>query len=192
MPQELTGDNLLQSFLKTLNKDDKGNKIQSHGLTQNEMKEIKEHQMRGDVEMISGNKVSKYKIPAHEKNLIHFSTERVLFAEDGTKISKPRYHVKTVEDYERMSQTEKKEGQLTNPEAAFAGMRVVILHDPRTGAAEQKKEAVTLTTEEKLQNMSEESVREFYASTFGEEALPSDSKKIMIALILEKLEEQSA
>ena len=180
-PSINTGD-----LLKAIKGDDKSNAHQAHGITQGEMKEIQKAQQLGKVEMVKGNKVSRYELPAYEKDFIHVSVERVQYKPDtDIKTSRPKVLVKTVTDFERMSRTVKREGEKANPENAFAGMKVIILHDPRTGQ-ESPKGAKRMSEDEQMAEMTEDQIRALYLEVFGEEALPSDSKKIMIGMIKDK------
>lgn len=185
-----TGGVTSDELYKLIKGDDKGNKHQSYGLTQNDMKRIKEQQMLGKVETMSGNKVTRYKLPVYEKDLIHFTTEKVTYKQDtDIKTSKPRFHVKSVADFEKMSKTVKGKDDKVNPENAFAGLRVVILHDPRKGAVKEEK-AKELSEDELMNEMNEGAIRQLYVAEFGEEAMPTDTKAQMIELIREKRESE--
>lgn len=189
MPAAQTID--VDALTRAINKDNKDNKIQSHGLTQGQMKDIREAQMKGEVEMIPSNKFSKYLIPKHEDKLMHFTTEKIAYdTNTGEKISKPRYHVKTAQDFTRMSKSVKEKGDKINPENAFAGMKVTILHEVRPDViAGIQKNAIPekrFNPADELDKMDEEMIRSIYFDAYQEDALPSDSKKIMIELIKEK------
>ena len=166
--------------------EDKGELHQCHGLKHKEVKQIKLQQQLRTVKMISGNKVSRYKFPEYEKDFIHFSVEKLAYKPDtDIKTSKPRFIVKTVDDFERMSKSVKEEGDKINPENAFYGLQVVILHDPRTGVKSPEK-VEPLDKWEELETMPEKFVARAYFEAFGEEPLPSDSKRVMIDMMKEK------
>lgn len=180
------------ALVKAIKGDDKGERHHGHGFTHNQVKEIKKAQQNSTVEMMPSNKVSRHNIPVTEKGFMHYTTEKVLFdQEKGNRLSKPKYHISTVEDFTRMSQTSKGPGQVANPENAFQGLSLVILHDARPEVAQSKKKK--MTDDEMLSDhMSEEAIRHIYFEVFGEEALPSDSKKVMVDLIKEKRQAQGA
>jgi hypothetical protein len=184
----------VQALVAAIKGDDKGNKHQAHGLTQNQIKAIHKAQQSGEVEMIPANLNSKFKIPAHETKFIHFTTEKLNYKEDGEKISRPRMHVKDITDFERMSKTVKAQGDIANPENAFAGMKVIIYHDPRKTPAQieaAKANRSKVSREDALKSMNDEGLRNVYFEVFGEEPLPSDSKTIIIQMITDRwLEEQ--
>ena len=173
-------------LLKAIKGDDKSNAHQAHGITQGQMKEIQKNQQLGKVEMLKGNKVSRYEFPDYEKDFIHFSVERVTFKPDtDIKTSRPKILVKTVTDFERMSKAVKGPGEKANPENAFGGMKMIILHDPRTGE-DSPKSSKKMSEDEMFENATEDMIRALFLEVIGEEALPSDSKKIMIGMIKEK------
>lgn len=184
----------IQELINAIKGEDKGLRHQSHGLTQNDIKKIHKAQQLKNVEMMPANLNSKYQIPVVEKGFIHFSTERVFYNDAGIKQSKPRQHIFEVAEYEKMSKSVKSEGDVLNPDNAFSGLKVIVYHDPRKSDAEikaMKDSKKKLSREDALQHMSDEGVRQVYLDTFYEEALPGESKPIVIQQILDQWEKES-
>ncbi len=167
-------------------KDNKNGEIQSHGLTQGEVKEIHRMQRNSSVKMIKANRAERMNIPAHEAHLVHFSTELVSYdPATGAKLSKPRMHCLYPSEFERMGNSVKKAGDKVNPENAFSGKKVVIYHDPRAekkgGPKKEEK-----TQEELLMEMDETKTREYFEEVIGQPSLPSDTVHVMRELIKER------
>jgi hypothetical protein len=164
------------------------NKQAAHGLTIGQLKEIHEQQKNGSVKMVPANKVSRHMIPAYETGFVHLSIEKEVYDDDkGVKTSSPRNIKLSVEEFERMSRTEKldpRNRKEKNPEAAFNGYKVVILHDPRVKVQKEANTGEKSSYEETLSEMSLGQLRNEYLKKFREEALLSDEKPYLLKAIL--------
>ena len=167
----------------------KGHLHQAHGLTVDEMKQIQLKQSSGTVEMIPANQNPKYLIAKHESHLMHFSTERPFFDSTGKRLSKPQFHMLTVKEFERMSNSVKKKGDTVNPENAFSGLKVTIYHDMREGSKKGAPvEERDLTLLDMIEDMNEAGLRKVYAQIFKEQADENETQAVLYGLIKERLE----
>lgn len=178
-------------LLKAVRGEDKDLRHQAHNLTQGKMKTIKKDQSASTVKKVKGNKVKRYEFPEYEKDFIHLSIEKPTY-KDGTdiKTSRPKTVILSMPEFIRMSESVKAPGAKSNPENAFSGYKVVVLHDPRLGTAEEVKEGEEnkpLTPAELLADMTDGQIRKVYEAMFYEEAMLSDSKQDMIDLILQQM-----
>lgn len=198
MPTEQNGSlqsqNLSEQLANLLTKNDPSTKMQAHGLTVGQMKELQKKQETGDIDMIKANIDPAYKIPEHEKHLLHYTTDEDLW-DKGTKLSKPVLRSTYVEDFVRMSETEvvkRDDGTSKFPENAFRGLLVKIVHNPRRNSnASESTMAVAKpkanSSKKPLKELSEKELRAEYKRVIGEDASQEDSPVQMIAVIEEKL-----
>lgn len=123
---------------------DKSKIIQSHGMTHEEVEELRIKQLHGQVEMIPANNAGDairdpyfakeyydYQIPAHEKHIFHIATESRMFSPTGATPERTSFSV---------VQTLTKEAyELQKKANAFAGQIVHILNNPELNEVKKAK-----------------------------------------------------
>ena len=156
-------------------------KIQSHGITKGQMKDLQYQQQQGDVKMIDANNVgdnikdkefakefADYQLPEAEKDHYHVVAEARLFNQTtGEKISNPVVHKYTKEAFE-----------FNKKHHGFDGQTVHILHNPTKTVAEKE-------TEDDFDVMTVAQLKEAYKEITGEDA----PKNIRRDDLLEKVKE---
>lgn len=158
------------------------------------MAELSRQQASGTAPMIPANRHPEIMIPAAEKHLIH-----VLLDEDrwekGKKLSKPYKQCFYVDDFVRMSETEVKDlgnGKKSFPENAFAGLKMDIIHDPRTAAVASKpdlKNNNPAVASKPYEEMEMEELKDIYLKLYESPASEEDTPAQLIELIKEKVVE---
>jgi len=178
----------LNAALETLASIDRSKKIQAHGMTISQMEDLKEAQANDDVERVRANVNGSYTINKHEDHLIHITTQVPLFDQKTGLKPNPVLRKFYVKDFEKMSETEQVKlpnGSLTNPENAFRGLDVKIVHDPRKFTKNAKKEEPA-KKEIPLTEMPIEDLHYLYNQLVGNNAPAGISKKDIIELIKEQ------
>lgn len=153
-------------------------------MTIKETRDLKDHiASGGKFEMIPCNVKPNYEIKKCEAHLIHVSLENKRFnPETGERESKPYRQCFYVDDFERMSAVVKTDkASMKVPENAFAGLELIILHDPRRTAATKEVKPVDYAA------LSDKEIREEYLAVTGNEADAEDTKEMLIILIKEHL-----
>jgi hypothetical protein len=173
-----------QSQMEAILKNNPLTKRGSHGLTPLELSEIKEQQSFDDEPLfIQANCSPDYQIRDYEKHMIHCLVERERFdSSTGKRLSVPLMQKFYVDDFVKMSnvtRTKDNNGSIKNPENAFRGKKVTLIHDPR------KK---TTDKAQKISEMNIEDLRETYRSVYGNEPDAEDTADTLTKLIAEKLQ----
>lgn len=179
-----------------------GQKKQAHGLTHEQMEEVRYQQASApeEIETIPGNNTgdavtdklfkdeyADYKLPKVEENHYHIVAESPQYNQaTGEKLSTAILHKFTPEAYEFQKE-----------HSGFSGQRTHILHNPKLNGndlnAKQekdlggKKDLVEYKTEEELQDMTNSELLDYYEELTGVR-LPSNLRK---ADIISKTLEQS-
>jgi len=144
-----------------------GHKHQAHGLTVDQMEELRLKQAVGEkLEQMPASEDPKYLINKHEAHLVHVYLENVEFnPKTGKKISNPgRVQKFAAADFDRMQRVVTDKTDKSRPQNAFGAFDVVtILHDPRP------KSAITKIDRKPVMEMTLDQMREEYRIHVGEE-----------------------
>src|ERR1700760_1678114 len=161
--------NLSKEVLEALGITNPELKIQSHGLTHKEVKEIQYAQSNGNVKKIKANRDSNYEINEHEAHLVHVTLDDDQW-EKGKKLSSPRVAKFYKDDFDKMSKTEVEDvnGVKKYPENAFSQWKVDIIHYP--GNIPKGKE---LTSAKGLESLNDKELLDKYIEIFGEKPDPT-------------------
>lgn len=93
---------------------------QSHGLSHQQIENLKQDQMAGEAQKVKANKNSEYEIPANEEHLVHVVIETKNFdTATGEKLSVPFVQSFYPLEFKRMED-----------QGAFSGKDVEVIHEP--------------------------------------------------------------
>lgn len=200
----LSPQNIADLVSKGLQANSPDGKMQAHGKTVKEMKDLHRAQRTGKDTMIAGNggitlKGEPIMIKECDKHLVHALIEDVQFdSKTGKKKSVARLQNFAPEDFKKMQDS-------TNPtsENAFRGLSVIIVHDPakdtedavkvpaadaEVGAADGKK-----LTKNNIHTLSPKKLKEAYQKMFPDEKgnVPPDAMRnqILAKLAAEKTDD---
>lgn len=176
---------LLKAFLALQKKDSPGSKVQGHGKTHDEMKELHDLQRTGQTPRAMANAGGGIEINKHDEHLVHAFIENVHFDQKtGERLSRPILQAFDPEDFKRMV-----------AEKAFVGLSVTVVHDPAKGTAGAKEEgakilpatAEKVLTKDNLHTFNPKDLRKVYSAMFPA-AKGDEPPAAMRAQILTKLE----
>jgi hypothetical protein len=156
---KLSGGSDLASILhKAMTVNSPDHKIQAHGKTVGEMKELREVQARGERLPHVTASDGKSEIRADEQHLVHVFLETVLYNEKGKKVSPPGRLMKfDANDFSRMTQGDRNH---------FGQYDIIqIVHDPRVKSGTKHVENKKPATEQSIDEM-----KETYRLLYGEDA----------------------
>lgn len=101
---------------------EKKKRPQSHGMSHEQINELQQDQLSGDVSVSEANKDSSVKIPDHERHLVHARIETKTFdAATGEKLSTPFIQTFYPNEFAQME-----------TDSAFIGKSVEIIHEPES------------------------------------------------------------
>lgn len=126
-PTMLTSEQVAQLLSSVLRPESTDNKLQAHGKTVKEMRELHTAQRQGAIKLIPANLDGRIQIKECDKHLLHAVVENVEYHQKtGKKLSTPVTQNFAVDDFLRMQDNTGKNG-----ENAFRNLSVIIVHDPR-------------------------------------------------------------
>ncbi len=160
-PNQSSQNQLSDDILKRLGVTNPDERIQGHGKSVREIRELHEEQRLGEHAMINANKNSKIKIQDADKHRVHVLLETPRYHEQtGKKLSKPRLANFDEKDFFRMVK-----------ERAFLGQTVQIVHDPRTSEAKAKQpiDEIVPPPAQGLDALTEKQMHDLYVELYEEE-----------------------
>lgn len=150
------------------------------------MQNLQLDQQQGNASTTKSNKDKEFEIPATETHLVHARLENVSFNPvTGEKTSKPFVQSFYPREFDQMEANKN-----------FAGMKVEILHDPRSDKEAKADKIATMATsgvadmtlEKPLDQMNRAELQKKYASMYQQEPEAGLNDKALREAITEKIE----